>query len=70
MKVKSFYSGLARGVVGAIARLDKQVEELGSGIVIHSLTDTYFNKEQTENEVNCPRSGLMVRVVIYADSTQ
>lgn len=68
MKVKSFVAGFARGVGGAVEILDRQVsEQLDAGVTIHSVTDTYYNEEQTKYEECSPRSGLLVRVITYDD---
>ena len=63
MKVRSFFAGLADGVEGAFAILDREVaSELGD-VKIHQLTDTFYPKvDLGDRNKYDPR---IVRVVIY-----
>ena len=46
MKLKSFTVGLARGIKGAMEKLDQLVEKELGDVQIHDWQDTYYTEEQ------------------------
>jgi hypothetical protein len=67
MKVKSFVVGTINGIDSSMEWLDDQVMKLGTGLIIHSLTDTFCSTELVKHEPVSPGLPVIVRVIVYDD---